>query len=794
MNTGSDDLSAMTRAALEKTPDASLEAALVRWREAPTGEAANDLGTALVKLGHKELAERAYRIALEENPQAYKPYNNLGNLLLERGNVDESVGYLRRAASLAPDQARVWLNLGNALAAQAEDAEAAVAAYERSISLVPTWKAHHNLGALKARLGLAEEAISSFERALSLDPKAIGTTISLAEMLVASGRRREADAMFRDVAKRLPRLPHVAASFLATLEVCYLDDVAADVAEEFLDEWPDDETLLLLYVFILERNGALARAEKRFLARADVSSGPGPLLHLARLRARQFRRADEAEFIRWAERRFPDHPAVLAQKARMLRYDQKLDEAIEVVERLVREPGCSSDAFEVLAGTMLDIGDARSAYEAMKEAERRALSAKHFSRSMLAYVSNAVSGLSAEEVAAEHRGFPSSKAAALGRLSLRLRSLDPDRRLRIGYVSPDFRAHSVGMFIEPILREHDRDRFDIHCYSTTTLAHDFVTERIRAMDLAFTDVKVDSDYALAERVVSDEIDILVDLAGWTSEQRMFAFQMCPAPIRISYLGYPNTTGVEEMQYRITDGWADPPGAERLYSEELIRLGRCAWAFAPVDPPEEVALRPASSPIVFGSFNNLLKVSEETIGLWARVLHAVEGSRLLLKSRQLMHRRARDRILNEFAAHGILPERIELRERTAARRSHLAAYGDVDIALDPFPYNGTTTTCEALLMGVPVVTLHGQTPASRVGHSLMRAIGLSELSCQTEDAYVAKAAELAHDPARVRALRLTLRDRLRASELGDVKDLTRALEGAFRATWARYVASDGAERR
>ncbi|NUO47953.1 MAG: hypothetical protein HOV80_03760, partial [Polyangiaceae bacterium] len=297
-----------------------------------------------------------------------------------------------------------------------------------------------------------------------------------------------------------------------------------------------------------------------------------------------------------------------------------------------------------------------------------------------------------------------------------------------------------------------------------------------------------NDFELARQIVDDSIDVLVDLTGWTSEQRMQSFIMRPAPVLVTYLGYPNTTGLEEIDYRITDRRADPPGADALYAEKLFRLPRCAWGFGLTEKTPSIKDRSADAPIVFGSFNNLRKTTATTLDLWARVLARVPESRLLLKSKQLKHARAKARVMDELSSRGVDPSRVELRSMTLHRYDHLDAYGEMDIALDTFPYNGTTTTCEALYMGVPVVSLQGETPASRVGASLLQAVGLPDLSTTDGDAYVETAVRLSRDRQRVSELRATLRERLRASELGDQRGMARALEDAYRQMWSAWVGS------
>jgi predicted O-linked N-acetylglucosamine transferase (SPINDLY family) len=784
---------AAIEAALGDGADTAVAAALARARSEGSGEALNQLGTALVKVDQRELAERAYRAATAADPGLYKPLSNLGNLLVERGEPKAALEYLGRAAKLAPDQARVWLNLGNAIIAAQADADEAVEAYERSVALSPSWKALHNLGAIFVNTGRAERAAEAFRRALEVDPNATGSRISLGECLVLLDRREEAEEELRRAASLLPNDPVVMANLVATLEKHYLDRVAIEVVEHALEASPWDETLLLLYVFVLERNGLLERAEARFVAGCREAVNPAPFLHLARLRARQRRFPEEVELLAQAEERFPDHPAVLAQKARKLRHEMKLDEAIDVLEELVARPDCSADMLEALAATFLDVGDAATGFDVLKRAEAAAPHKKLFNRTMMVFVANAVDGLKPEEISAIHRSFPSAREAALPKVPRKEGTRDRSRRLRIGYVSPDFRAHSVSLFFEPVLELHDRSQVEVVCYSITTQQLDETSERIRAMDLQFVDMRDSSDFSLAQRVAADAIDVLVDLTGWTSEQRMTAFQMEPAPVRVSYLGYPNTTGLSEVQYRISDPWADPPGAEAYYAETLFRLPRCAWAFAPREETPPVEPRPNGAPLTFGSFNNLQKTTARTIDLWAEVMRRVPGSRLLLKSKQLHHQRARARVLGELKKRGIDEARVELRMRTSSRYEHLAMYADVDIALDTFPYNGTTTTCEALNMGVPVVSLAGDTPASRVGRSLLRAAGLAELSAFDDAGYISAAVTLAEDRDRLRELRRGLRAQLAASELGDVAALTRALEAAYRSMWHAWLDGGGTEK-
>ncbi len=358
---------------------------------------------------------------------------------------------------------------------------------------------------------------------------------------------------------------------------------------------------------------------------------------------------------------------------------------------------------------------------------------------------------------------------------------EPERVLRIGFVSPDFYSHSVASFFEPVLACRDRTRTVVVCYSDV-VAGDEVTARLREMADLWRDVAGLGDAALYERIRADRIDILVDLAGHTAHNRLPVFARRAAPIQVTWIGYPATTGLSRIDYRITDRWADPPGtADRWCSERLLRLD---CGFLCYGPPRDCPAPSAAGrggPVTFGSFNNLSKIGDEVIRIWARVLHAVPGSRLLLKSRQLADPDLRARLAGVFADYGIAPKRLDLRGRIADRAAHLALYREVDVALDTFPYNGTTTTCEALWMGVPVVTLEGKLHAGRVGVSLLERAGLGDCVARSAEEYVAIATRL----AKRRPAPAELRRKIAASPLTDATTFAEALEATWRKIWSRW---------
>lgn len=363
---------------------------------------------------------------------------------------------------------------------------------------------------------------------------------------------------------------------------------------------------------------------------------------------------------------------------------------------------------------------------------------------------------------------------------------DPNRPLKVGYLSPDFRQHSVAFFIEPLLALHDHSAFVVFAYYNHG-KDDEVTTRIRALADHWVVCKNLSDNELAERIRADGIDILVDLAGHSANNRLPVFARKPAPVQVTYLGFPATTGLSAMNYRFTTEDVDPPGSDTYYSEQLWCLPHTLWCFRPSsDTLLQVRItQPATASkdsICFGSINNITKVSPETIALWGRLLRELPESHLLIT--RIPEGSARQQLLDRFAEQGIDPDRLRLHGWLPLPKLY-AMSNDIDIALDPFPYNGTTTTCELLWMGIPVVTLIGETSVSRSGYALLKTVGLEALCARDKEEYVRIALELAGDPTRLAELRAGMRKRMEDSPLRDEAGFARDIEAAYRTMWLRW---------
>jgi protein O-GlcNAc transferase len=364
------------------------------------------------------------------------------------------------------------------------------------------------------------------------------------------------------------------------------------------------------------------------------------------------------------------------------------------------------------------------------------------------------------------------------------------RRLRIGYVSADFRQSAVAWFLRPLLAHHDRARVLVLAYANHAGPDDQVTAELRAHAEVWRPIAGLDDDQVARQIAGDDVDVLVDLAGHTAGHRLGVFARRPAPVQVSYLGYPATTGLTTVDHRLTDAEADLPGAsEALHTEQLCRLPGGFLCFGGPPAPLPAATPPghAGGGVTFGSFNDAGKLSAPALALWARLLARVPGARLLLKGKAYLDPEVRQRVTAALTTGGE-PPRVEFLPWLADRACHLAAYAALDVALDPFPYNGTTTTCEALWMGVPVVTLRGEAHVARMGTSLLTRVGLPALVADDEGHYLDIAARLAADRDQLMDLRAGLRARLAASPLGDAPGHARAVEDCYRRL---YEAAAGA---
>ncbi|MBK9132677.1 MAG: tetratricopeptide repeat protein [Gammaproteobacteria bacterium] len=643
------------------------------------------------------------------------------------------------------------LHLLGTLARAAGRLEDAAGLFTRTARAAPASPdAHYELGVTRAMQGDLDAAIAGFRKTLQLQPDHLLARYNLALALYHRERLEDADREFRRVLELAPALP---------------------------------EAHLMLGL-VRHKRSRMAEAEAAFKQAIQLRAGYADAYsNLANLYLDQGRLAEAEQACRAALARAPDL-AVAHYNLGLAAFRQgKLDHAVAALQNALRLNPEYAEAHINLGIALTYLGRTREALASFEAALRRepgqasGYSALLFSRLYLATTTPA-------EWFAACRRFAEQYETPLRKHWPAHRNLrDPGRRLKVGYVSPDFRRHSVAYFIEPILARHDRSRIEVHCYYNHAM-QDETTARIAASADHWTPCKGLSDEELSERIREDGIDILVDLAGHSVDNRLPVFARRPAPVQITYLGAPASTGLDAMDYRLCTLDTDPPGQEEWHSEALYRLPRTLWCYRPGGDRQPPAAR--SEDITFGSLNNIAKVSENSLSAWAEILRATPAARLVMT--QVPEGSARRGIHDHFAARGIEPDRIVLHGRISEAR-YLELLAAIDIALDPFPYTGTTTTCETLWMGIPVVSLAGETSVARSGLALLKAVGLEELVARDPAGYVRIATDLARDPARLDRLRREIPRRFDASPLRDEAAFTRDLEDAYRDMWHRWCAQD-----
>ena len=676
----------------------------------------------------------------------------------QAGRLAEAEALYRQILSVQPGHSDA-LHLLGAIALVTGNCEAALALISRADAAQPSHPVYlSNMGEAHRRLGHADEAIACLRRALALQPEFPDALTNLGSAFAQKEQWPEAVACFQRAATLMP-----------------------DHAGSF-------ENLSLAFTM----QGLWMQAVeslRRVLALRPSSAEAHNNLGHALLLTGQWEEA--AACCRRATELRPIFIEALNHLGIALTALGRLDDAADALQNALRlQPGCAVTHNNL--GNMLrdrgDLDESIAAFRRALEFDPHCVGAHDNLLYSLHFHPRGQGADNGESLAAEHRRWGELHAEPSGKSILpHGNDRNPARKLRIGYVSPDFRSHSVACFIEGLLAAHDRAQAEVFCYADLA-REDGTSARLRSHVEHWRSITGMSDEKVARLIRADAIDILVDLAGHTSGNRLLVFARKPAPIQVTWLGYCDTTGIAAMDFRLTDAHADPPGATgHLHTEKLVRLPDGAWCFRQPDASPPVAALPAAREghITFGCFGTRAKMNDEMFAVWSGLLLEVPGSRLLLKNLSFREPSLQRRVREVFTDAGITPERIEFLGWLPAPGDHLAAYERMDIALDTFPYHGTTTTCEALWMGVPVITLAGRTHASRVGVSLLSNIGLHECIAENADDYIRIAAQLSRDLPRLTQLRTTLRHRMAASPLMDATRFARHVEAACRQMWTDW---------
>lgn len=774
---------------------------------------------ALHQRGELEAAMSRYRAILLADPDEPDANHLLGVALLQGGAAAAAADHLRRAVTEVDDVAEYHFNLGNALR-ELGDHSGARRAFENAVRLAPdSASAHINL-ALECQFQDDHgDAASHFSAALEHAPDSDNARLGLADTLRALGQLQAAADAYAAVplsARQAEGAAHHAEC------LCNLNQQAAglDVIDTALRVYTGHPDLLVIQARLREEVGDLAGALAALEAAVpNASADPAALQrlvaawnNLGNLLERRTRDEEAQTCYRRAMALDPTDAVPVNNLAALLNTRGRPGEAMALLETATRLDPHLAEIYLNMGAAQQQLRQLQAAERCLREALARRpdyaegltnlganlINQQRFDEAFEAYEaaiaqapglsvahSNLLLALNyvctdAARLQAAQRRFAEYFDRPDGVCAPRDASADRPAVLRIGYLSPDFRSHSVAFFFEAVLRGHDRRRFEVHCYADARRA-DGVTLRLQGLSDRWTECGGMTDDDLLNRIRDDGIHVLVDLAGHTAGNRLALFGRRAAPLQVSWLGYPASTGLRSMDYRIVDAWTDPPAADAWCSERLQRLpgGFCCYT-PPSGAPMPVCT--TGRPVTFGSFNNSSKLGPATLDTWARILLGVPGARLLLKSASLGDATVRAHFIAAFEARGVDAQRLDLLGWVPDQSAHLALYADVDIALDPFPYNGTTTTCEALWMGVPVITLAGNLHAGRVGVSLLQRLDLPWLIADDRDAYCQLAAHLAADAALRGRLRRSLRERFAGSGLMDAGAFSADLERAFDSMW------------
>ncbi len=750
------------------------------------------LGLALRDEGKLDEAIAAYRQAIRIKPDYADAYSNLGAALLEQGKLDDAIAAFRQAIRIKPDYVQAFSNLGNALRNQGKPDEA-IAAYRQAIGISPGYAdAHQNLGVALRDLGKYDEAITAYREAIRINPGSADAHFNLAVALRDQGKLVEAVAACCHAISINPKLALAHYNLGNVLQDQGKLDEAIEAYRQLIRISPDFADAYSNLGVALRSRGKLDESIAAYRQAIRINPDLAEAHSNLGLALRDQGKLDEAI----AEYRHaicikPDYADAHSNLGITLRDQGKLDDAVGEFRQAIRIKPDYAAAHSNIGNALEDQGK----FDEAVAAYRRAFAIKPDlaeAYSNLLFCLNRIETVTADQLFAAHLEWEERFGRQAPRPTGYANDRIAGRRLRIGYVSPDFRQHSVAYFFEPLLQAHDRQQVEVFCYAEVRRP-DAVTARLeRLCDHWLVTVGL-SDDELAERIRTDAIDILVDLSGHTADNRLRMFARKPAPLQVTWLGYPNTAGLKAIDYRLVDDVTDPaPEADAWASETLVRLegGFLCYGGSKDAPEPVVRSTQEADTVTFGSFNNPSKVSASTFDAWAKLLTRLPQARLLLKGKQFADDGTHTLFLGRLSQRGVSADRVKLVPSLPDAAAHLAAYHWVDVALDPFPYNGTTTTCEALWMGVPVVTLRGDRHAGRVGASLLTQIGLSDLIAGSVEEYVEIAATLAGDPVRRNNLRCALRPRMAAAPLCDGNAFARKIEAAFRAMWQRWCEAQG----
>jgi protein O-GlcNAc transferase len=702
--------------------------------------------------GRLSEAEKIYRQILTHQSNHTDALNLLGMIESQKGRQQAAMEFIRQAIRINPTTAMYHNNLGMILGAQGQY-PAAIEAYRNAIRLKPDYaEAHNNLGNAFKRQKQLPEAIGAFRLAVKFKPDYAEAHNNLGNALKDQHQLPEAIAEYRRAIALKPDLAEAHQNLGMTLRE---DGQLAEAIEAF-------RSALRIQPNYAEAYNTLGGA---LLAQGQWEAAISCFQESLRLK--------------------PDYAEAHNNLGNAFKKQNQTDEAIGQYRRAIECKPDLAEAHNNLGNAFNNQGQVAQAIVAY----RRAIQLKpHLNQvhSNVIFTLHLDPESDARTIHDELLRWNQRHAAPLKKhIRPHANDRDPERPLRIGYVSGDFREHVVGWNLLPLFKEHHRELYEIFCYANS-FHDDAITGQLRSCAAVWRNIMNLSDQQAAQLIRDDQIDILVDLGLHSADNRLPLFAYKPAPVQVTWLGYPGSTGLETIDYRFSDPYLDPPETDlTVYTEQTMRLAHTYWCYQPGGPAPEPAEPPVleAGYVTFGCLNNFAKVSPAAMDLWTQILHRIPQARLIVHSKPGSHL---DGVRERFGRAGINADRIEF-IGDQSWPQYIETYKRIDIALDPFPYNGGITTCDSLYMGVPVVSLSGQTAVGRAGRSILSNVGLPELIAETPEQYVQIAIELANDRPRMAELHKTLRQRMKASALMDAKSFAADVEAAYRQMWRGYCA-------
>jgi predicted O-linked N-acetylglucosamine transferase (SPINDLY family) len=784
-------------------------------------DALHILGVIAHKTGRNEAAIDLIRRAIRASPLNSSMFGNLGSVFLAQGKWAEAADSYRQVIVLKPNDIDAYTNLGAALFAKGDLDEAAVS-YHQALRLKPNLAfVHCNLGGIFQARGRLDEAAASYQHALALNPDHVETLGNLGLVFQAQGKLDEAAASYQRAIALKPNyaeaLGNLGSVFLTQGK---LDEAAANYQQAVIFK-PDYAEGYNNLGLVFQARGKLDEAVTSFNRALELNPNFASAYNNLGNAFKAQSKLDEAiASFHQAIKCKPGYAEALSNLGNMFRIQGKLEEAVMSYRQAL-------ESVPDFASALVNLGAALQAQDKMTEAIssfRQAIAVQpdlapayinmgtaFFSQGQLdeavssyrkalvlqpdhdAVYSNLLmvmlymSNYSPADIFAEYQRFAERfetplKAQWLAHENKR----DVNKRLKIGYVSADFRTHAVAFFIEPILAHHTKTQVEVFAYHSNSM-HDQMSDRLQALVDHWVPCIGLSEEQLAERIRADGIDILVDLSGHTGGNRLLAFARKPAPVQVTWIGFLSTTGLSAMDYRLTDDALDPVGmTEAFHSEVLVRLPSSAtFTPSPDSPPVNNLPALSGAPFTFACLNNLAKINQPVIRLWSRILSALPDAKLMLGN--AAEHETQQHLIRMFMQEGIAVERLILQPKMPLK-DFLILHQQIDLALDPFPYGGGTTSNHSLWMGVPVITLAGRNAVARHGVAILKSAGLSEFITHSEEEYVELALKLANDLPRLNQIRQTLRERILAQPERDPEQLTQSLEAAYRTMWEKWCST------